>query len=63
LEERMIQPFLKIDERCNLPQFGAAYSSILFGPPGTAKSEKNYSIADMTLATCNHLILSRYFYI
>ncbi|KAL3782620.1 hypothetical protein HJC23_000002 [Cyclotella cryptica] len=38
LEERMIQPFLKIDERCNLPQFGAAYSSILFGPPGTAKS-------------------------
>lgn len=31
LDERMIQPFLKIDERCNLPRFGAAYSSILFG--------------------------------
>jgi SpoVK/Ycf46/Vps4 family AAA+-type ATPase len=38
LEERMIRPFLKMDERCNLPKFGAAYSSILFGPPGTAKS-------------------------
>jgi hypothetical protein len=38
LDERMIQPFVNIDERCNVPKFGAAYSSILFGPPGTAKS-------------------------
>ncbi|KAL7511208.1 hypothetical protein ACHAXN_008091 [Cyclotella atomus] len=38
LDERMIRPFVEIDERCNLPRFGAAYSSILFGPPGTAKS-------------------------
>jgi hypothetical protein len=31
LDERMIRPFVEIDERCNLPRFGAAYSSILFG--------------------------------
>ncbi|KAL7429194.1 hypothetical protein ACHAXM_002221 [Skeletonema potamos] len=35
LNERMIQPFSKTS---TLPTFGAAYSSILFGPPGTAKS-------------------------
>lgn len=62
LEERMIQPFLKIDERCNLPQFGAAYSSILFGPPGTAKSKKTHSLAGMPLSTSYHLTLSHCFY-
>jgi hypothetical protein len=31
LNERMIQPFVTFDETCNLPKFGAAYSSILFG--------------------------------
>lgn len=31
LNERMIQPFVKIDEKCQVPKFGAAYSSILFG--------------------------------
>eukprot|EP00986_Skeletonema_menzelii_P015555 scaffold12049_cov141-Skeletonema_menzelii.AAC.3 len=35
LNERMIQPFSKTS---TVPTFGAAYSSILFGPPGTAKS-------------------------
>ena len=40
LNERMIQPFSKtVDyDGVLLPTFGAAYSSILFGPPGTAKS-------------------------
>ena len=35
LEERIIQPFAKSLDN---PSYGACYSSILFGPPGTAKS-------------------------
>lgn len=31
LDERMVKPFVTVDKRCNLPKFGAAYSSILFG--------------------------------
>lgn len=31
LNERMVQPFIKTDEKCQVPKFGAAYSSILFG--------------------------------
>jgi len=40
LEERMVLPFGNTQndsgEKCS-PSIGAAYSSILFGPPGTAK--------------------------
>ena len=31
LDERMVKPFVTVDKECNLPKFGAAYSSILFG--------------------------------
>ena len=34
LEERVLEPFSQADE----PAIGAAYSAILFGPPGTAKT-------------------------
>jgi hypothetical protein len=34
IEERIVDPFaISIDK----PSYGAAYSAILFGPPGTAK--------------------------
>lgn len=35
LEERVIVPF---EASCSNPGFGVAYSAILFGPPGTAKT-------------------------
>merc|ERR1712176_1583598 len=49
LKERMIEPFSSTLEltgsMCNVPKLGLAYSSILFGPPGTAKTTICESLA------------------
>mmetsp|Transcript_34575 Transcript_34575/g.45842 ORF Transcript_34575/g.45842 Transcript_34575/m.45842 type:complete len:423 (-) Transcript_34575:313-1581(-) len=49
LEERMVLPFGNTQndsgEKCS-PSIGAAYSSILFGPPGTAKTTICESLAE-----------------
>jgi len=37
LNERMVVPFsgaLEVPGSCSVPNFGSAYSAILFGPPG-----------------------------
>jgi len=48
LNERMIRPFTpdNPDSFCTVPKFGAAYSAILFGPPGTAKSTITEALAE-----------------
>lgn len=48
LNERMIVPFsgvLEVPGSCSVPNFGSAYSAILFGPPGTAKTTICESLA------------------
>lgn len=48
LNERMIQPFISDatpGSICSVPKFGA-YSAILFGPPGTAKSTVCEALAE-----------------
>jgi hypothetical protein len=42
LQERVLEPF---DSSVSNPSFGAAYSAILFGPPGTAKTTICESLA------------------
>jgi hypothetical protein len=42
LQERVLEPF---DSSVSSPSFGAAYSAILFGPPGTAKTTICESLA------------------
>jgi hypothetical protein len=43
LQDRMIKPF---SEELEQPSYGAAYSAILFGPPGTAKTTICESLAE-----------------
>lgn len=50
LEERMVRPFTDpvslTGSSASMPNVGAAYSSILFGPPGTAKSTITEALAE-----------------
>ncbi len=55
LKERMIQPFTpdNPDSFCTVPKFGAAYSAILFGPPGRAKVSVLNFLCIFSLCCCH----------